>query len=222
MRWSRAMPHAPWALWPRGPVLRSLLVNTLSHADPYVRIYAAEALASIGPQADAAAKDLARALSDPVPGVRWAAVRPWRHRPAAQLAVPQLIEALKDEFLYVRICAAEALGSIGPKAQIAREALIASANDPAFRDQAEWALNRIAGIEPGKPVVSPNLPSLQSCSNPRRRCLKRAILPLTGTRPRGGTSSGASSWETKCMAVPWLPATWSMGHRQYPAHQPCL
>jgi len=135
------------------------LVNTLSHADPYVRIYAAEALASIGPQADAAAKDLARALSDPVPGVRWAAGEALAGiGPAAQLAVPQLIEALKDEFLYVRICAAEALGSIGPKAQIAREALIASANDPAFRDQAEWALNRIAGIEPGKPVVSPNLP----------------------------------------------------------------
>src|SRR4029453_7191028 len=69
-----------------------------------------------------------------------------------------LIEALKDEFLYVRICAAEALGSIGPKAQTAREALIASANEPALRDQAEWALNRIAGIESGKPVVSPDLP----------------------------------------------------------------
>jgi 4'-phosphopantetheinyl transferase EntD len=37
--------------------------------------------------------------------------------------VPQLIAALKDEFLYVRICAAGALGSIGPKAQAALEAL---------------------------------------------------------------------------------------------------
>jgi outer membrane protein assembly factor BamB len=72
--------------------------------------------------------------------------------------VPQLIEALKDEFLYVRICAAEALGSMGPKAHTAREALLASANEPALREQAEWALNRIAGIESGKPVVAPNFP----------------------------------------------------------------
>jgi HEAT repeat protein len=40
------------------------LVNTLAHEDPYVRIYAAEALASIGPKASAATKDLARALND--------------------------------------------------------------------------------------------------------------------------------------------------------------
>jgi HEAT repeat protein len=57
--------------------------------------------------------------------------------------VPQLIGALNDEFLYVRICAAGALGSIGPKAQQAREALRAFANDPTMRHEAEWALNRI-------------------------------------------------------------------------------
>src|SRR5207344_326933 len=124
-----------------------------------VRIYAAEALASIGPKAGAMTRDLARALGDPIPGVRWAAGEALAGiGPAAQPAVPQLIEALKDEFLYVRICAAGALGSIGPKAQTAREALIASANDPALREQAEWALNRIAGIEAGKPVVAPNVP----------------------------------------------------------------
>ena len=61
--------------------------------------------------------------------------------------MPQLIEALKDDFLYVRIFAAGALGSIGPKAQLAREALVAAANDPALRDEAEWALSRIAGVK---------------------------------------------------------------------------
>src|SRR5262245_32666011 len=135
------------------------LVMSLSHEDAYVRIYAAEALASIGPKAGAAAKDLARALGDPIPGVRWAAGEALTGiGPDAQLAVPQLIEALKDEFLYVRICAAGALGSIGPKAQAAREALLAAANEPALHDQAEWALNRIAGIESREPVVSPQLP----------------------------------------------------------------
>jgi len=122
------------------------LVNTLSHEDPYVRVYAAEGLASIGPSAASATNVLARALGDPIPGVRWAACEALASiGPAAQSAVPQLIEALEDEFLYVRIFAAGALGSIGPKAQSAREALRAAADDPALRDEAEWALSRIAG-----------------------------------------------------------------------------
>ncbi|HEX5882939.1 MAG TPA: PQQ-binding-like beta-propeller repeat protein, partial [Pyrinomonadaceae bacterium] len=137
------------------------LVKALSHEEPHVRIYAAEALANIGPKASAATNELARALRDPIPGVRWAAGEALAGiGPAAHSAVPQLIEALKDEFLYVRICAVEALGSIGPKAQAARDALRASANEPALRNQAEWALNRISGIETGKTVVSPTVSGL--------------------------------------------------------------
>jgi len=123
------------------------LVKTLSHKDEYTRVYAAEALASIGPLAAAATKDLAAALADPIPGVRWAACEALGSiGPAAYPAVPHLIAALKDEFLYVRMFAAGALGSIGPKAQAAREALKAAAKDPALRHEAEWALNRIAGV----------------------------------------------------------------------------
>ena len=137
------------------PSVRAL-VGALSHEDPHVRIYAAEALASIGPSAGAATENLARAVGDPIPGVRWAACEALASiGPAAQSAVPQLIDALTDEFLYVRIFAAGALGSIGPKAHTAREALREAANDPALRDEAEWALNRIAGVEPGEPVASP-------------------------------------------------------------------
>ena len=135
------------------------LVKTFSHEDSYVRIYVAEALASIGPTAGVATNDLARGLSDPIPGVRWAACEALASLgPAAESAVPQLIEALTDEFLYVRIFAAGALGSIGPKARTAREALRAAADDPALRDEAEWALNRIAGVEPGEPVAPRLLP----------------------------------------------------------------
>ena len=137
----------------------SALVTTLSHRNPYVRVYAAEALASVGPMAGVATKDLAAALGDPIPGVRWAAAEALASiGPAAISAVPQLIEALQDEFLYVRICAAGALGSFGPKAQMAREALRAAANDPALRDEAEWALNRIAGVDSREPIVSPVVP----------------------------------------------------------------
>ena len=144
------------------------LVNTLSHEDPYVRIYAAEALASIGPKAGAATKDLARSLRDPVPGVRWAACEALASiGPGAESAVPQLIEALKDEFLYVRIFAAGALGSIGPKAQAAREALRAATKDPTLRDEAEWALNRIAGVESGELVVSRPVPASSVSPQPQ-------------------------------------------------------
>ena len=147
------------ALGPSASPSVRALIKALSHDEPHVRIYAAEALASIGPNAGTATKDLARALNDPIPGVRWAAAEALAGvGPAAHSAVPQLIEALKDEFLYVRICAVEALGSIGPKARTAREALKASANDPALRHQVEWALNRIAGIESGKPSISTNVP----------------------------------------------------------------
>ncbi len=142
-----------------GPSVAAL-VTTLSHEDPYVRVYAAEALASVGPKADIATRDLAAALSDPAPGVRWAAAEALASiGPAAHAAVPQLIDALQDEFLYVRIFAAGALGSLGPKAQMAREALKLAANDPALRDEAEWALSRIAGVESRAPVVSPVLPA---------------------------------------------------------------
>src|SRR4029453_8624555 len=136
------------------------LVKALSHEEPRVRLYAAEALASIGPKAAAATNDLAGALDDPIPGVRWAAGEALASiGPAAQPAVPQLIEALKDEFLYVRICAAGALGSLGPKARTAREVLRAAADDPTMRYEAEWALDRIAGVEHGEPVISPVVPA---------------------------------------------------------------
>ncbi len=134
------------ALGKRASASVGALVDTLSHEDPYVRIYAAEALASIGPTAARATGALAEALSDPIPGVRWAACEALASiGPAAQSAVPQLIEALDDEFLYVRIFATGALGSIGPTAQSAREALTTAANDPRLRDEATWALSRIAG-----------------------------------------------------------------------------
>jgi len=136
------------------------LVTTLSHDEPYVRIYAAEALASIGPSAARATKALAEALGDPVPGVRWAACEALASiGPAAQSAVPQLTAALGDEFVYVRIFAAGALGNLGPKARSARETLQAAANDPRVRDEAEWALRRIAGVEAKVPVPSPIVPT---------------------------------------------------------------
>ena len=145
IRWSRAMPRAPWVR-ARGPALRST---------PWPRLFRTRIHTFASMQ---------RKRWRPLVRARPRRHLPWQKRsaipflafdgrrealgsigPAAQSAVPRLIEALKDEFLYVRIFAAGALGSIGPKAQSAREALKAAANDPAMRHEAEWALNRIAG-----------------------------------------------------------------------------
>jgi outer membrane protein assembly factor BamB/HEAT repeat protein len=160
------------------PSVRAL-VQALSHEDPHVRIYAAEALASIGPNAAAATEDLARAVGDPIPGVRWAACEALASiGPAAHSAVPQLIEALTDEFLYVRIFAAGALGGIGPKAQTAREALREAANDPTLRNEAEWALNRIAGVESGKPVVPTRKPAPSVAPQPQTTVTQTGNPPV--------------------------------------------
>jgi HEAT repeat protein/outer membrane protein assembly factor BamB len=164
------------------------LVRTLTHEDAYVRVYAAEALASIGPMAAAATNDLARALSDPVPGVRWAACEALGSiGPAAHPAVPQLIEALEDEFLYVRMFAAGALGSIGPKAQAAREALrAAAAGDLTLRQEAEWALNRIAGVQSAAPVVSPLVSAFAVASEPPAPTMARPGNPPIDWDPTTG------------------------------------
>ncbi len=160
------------------PSVRAL-ITTLSHEDPYVRVYAAEALASIGPKASAATNDLARAVGDPIPGVRWAACEALGSiGPAAQSAVPQLIEALKDEFLYVRIFAAGALGNIGTKARTAMEALRVAAKDPTLRDEAEWALNRIAGVESGKPVASSLVPAPSVALQPKTTVAQEGNPPI--------------------------------------------
>src|SRR5688572_9504513 len=167
------------ALGPKASPSVRALVTTLSHEDPYVRVYAAEALASVGPKADVATKDLAGALGDPAPGVRWAAAEALASiGPAAHAAVPQLIEALKDEFLYVRICAAGALGSLGPKAQMASEALRLAANDPALRDEAEWALNRIAGVESRGPAVSSIVPVPSVAPSPETTVAETGNPPI--------------------------------------------
>ncbi len=160
---ARDAARALGALGQRAGPSVSALIKALLHEEPHVRIYAAEALASIGPEAAKATKDLARAVGDPIPGVRWAACEALASiGPAAHLAVPQLVKALRDDFLYVRICAAGALGSIGPKTRMAQEALRDAAADPTLRNEAEWALNRIAGIEPASQSVLPLGPAVSA------------------------------------------------------------
>ncbi|HEY7118803.1 MAG TPA: PQQ-binding-like beta-propeller repeat protein [Tepidisphaeraceae bacterium] len=145
---ARDAARALGALGERAAVSVGPLIEALSHGDAHVRLYAAEALASVGPRAaPAATAALAARLRDPVPGVRWAACEGLGGIGAAAVsAVPQLVEALADDTLYVRICAAGALGSIGPGAKGALGTLREAAKDPALRAEAEWAIDRIAGV----------------------------------------------------------------------------
>jgi outer membrane protein assembly factor BamB len=155
------------------------LVAALSHEEPHVRLYAAEALAAIGPKAAKATKDLAKSLGDPIPGVRWAACEALASiGPAAQPAVPQLIEALKDEFLFVRICAAGALGSVGPGARMALKALSVVAEDPTLHSQAEWALNRIAGVESAEGAIVPPVPATLAAPQPQTTIAQTGNPPV--------------------------------------------
>lgn len=198
------------------PSVRAL-IEALSHENEYVRIYAAEALASIGPKAARATKALSEALRDPIPGVRWAACEALSSiGPAAQSAVPQLVEALGDEFLYVRIFAAGALGSIGPKAQSARDALTrAAADDPAMRDEAEWALGRITRVKP-KPSSSPAARVSSVVPPVHATAIHAGNPPVDWDTTTGATSPGASRWETRRTVVQWCPAAWSTWGRTTP------
>jgi len=89
-----------------------------------------------------------------VEGVRWAACEALAAiGPPAAPAVSRLIDAMKDECLFVRICAVGALGHIGAKAAEAVVPLRAAASDPALRAEAVWALERITGAAPKLPFV---------------------------------------------------------------------
>lgn len=156
------MQHGHWARWVPWPHHQVPdLVNALSQHDDHLRIYAAEALASIGPAGAAATPTLAKALHDPVAGVRWAACEALAAMgPPAAPAVPRLIAALKDEFLFVRICAAGALGNIGVKAAAAVDPLRAAAAELTMRDEALWALARITGTASQLPSAQPDAAAL--------------------------------------------------------------
>jgi HEAT repeat protein len=151
------------------------LVKTLSHEDPMSassrrRLWRPSVRRRRGHERSRTSDRRCRS------GVRWAACEALAGiGPAAASAVPQLILALEDEFLYVRIFAAGALGSIGPKASPALEALKTAAQDPAVRSEAEWAMSRIAGVESGAPVVSPPLSASAVAPRPHTTAAARVI-----------------------------------------------
>src|ERR1043166_9930771 len=101
----------------RGPLSRGKSVIDWRHAlqdsSIELRREAAEALGELGPDAKAAAPDLAAALKDKDDGVRIkAAAALWSIGSAGATAVPDLIAALQDKRAEVRLGAAGALGAM--------------------------------------------------------------------------------------------------------------
>src|SRR4030095_16690282 len=81
--------------------------------------------------------------------------------------------------------AAGALGSIGPKAQSARDALRAAASDAKLREEAEWALSRITGVKAEEPVASPVVPAPSVAPQLRTTVVQTGNPPIDWDKTTG-------------------------------------
>ncbi len=128
------------------------LAEMLRSGTPAERIAAANTLWGMGARAQAATRDLAAALADTDPALRAAVAMTLENMgPAAEAAVPSLAKALGDHEARVRQAAVKALGAIGPAARAALPALTRALRRGTW-PEAEEAVRRIRGLEPGTPV----------------------------------------------------------------------
>lgn len=128
------------------------LTEMLRSGTPAERITAANTLWGMGGRARAAAGDLAVALADADPALRVAAAMALENMGTAAVdAVPALAKALSDHEPGVRQAAVKALGAIGPEARAALPTLIRALRRTSW-PEAEEAVRRIRGVDPGAPV----------------------------------------------------------------------
>jgi HEAT repeat protein len=128
------------------------LAGMLRSGTPAERIAAANTLWGMGSRAQAAVPGLAAALADPDPALRVAAAMALENMGrAAEAAVPSLAKALGDREARVRQAVVKALGAIGPAARAALPTLTRALRRGAW-PEAEEAVRRIRGLEPGAPV----------------------------------------------------------------------
>ena len=128
------------------------LAEMLRSGTPAERIAVANTLWGMGGRARAAAGDLAGALADPDPALRVAAAMALQNMGAAAVdAVPALTKALSDREPGVRQAAVKALGAIGPEAHAALPTLTRALRRGSW-PEAEEAVRRIRGLDPGAPV----------------------------------------------------------------------
>jgi HEAT repeat protein len=137
------------SLGPRAKAFVPTLCEILRNPGRSARISAAERLAAIGPEAQGAVPSLIQALGrrnpvfsadEDVPGKAAGALSR-----IGAVAVPALVQALKDEDSLVRAGAADALGRIGSRAASAVPALVEALRDERMivRASAAMALKRM-------------------------------------------------------------------------------
>jgi HEAT repeat protein len=125
------------------PELLRILKND---SDAKVRTEAARALGKIGERAGAASRDLEIVMGDPSSGDALRGEAAWalaRVGPLAPGTAAALRAAARDHSGYVAVRAAEALWKVSGEASRSALALASRLDDPAVRDAAAQALNRI-------------------------------------------------------------------------------
>jgi HEAT repeat protein len=134
------------------------LVKALTDEDTSARLEAAETLGLIGPPAAAALPKLLKLTepdADPLHRVA-AAKAVARIDPKNPMALPLLIEALKDKTGKVRKLAAEALSDLGPESQSALATRVKAAKDA--DPTVSWAaIDALGQIGPGAEAAVPTL-----------------------------------------------------------------
>jgi HEAT repeat protein len=128
------------------------LAEMLRSGTPAERVAAVNTLWGMGPRARAAVPDLVATLADPDPALRVAAAMALENMgDTAAPATQALAKAITDRDLRVRQAAVKALGAIGPPAAAAVPALTRVLRRGSW-PEAEEAIRRIRGLQPGAPI----------------------------------------------------------------------
>jgi HEAT repeat protein len=134
------------ALWVVGAPAVPEIIKALDHPNPEVRCKAAQALGAIGISADSSVPTLIKRIHDNEPLVRKHAIEAvTKMGTRAKQAVDALVAVVQSSTdVELRVCAARALGDIGPDAYAAVSVLNVVAREPdPLRTAALTALNRI-------------------------------------------------------------------------------
>jgi HEAT repeat protein len=151
--------HARLLLITLGEPAVPAVTELLRSGTPAERVAAVNVLWGMGERGRAAVPDLVVAMADPDPALRAASAMALENMGAvAEPAVPALAKALGDRVPSVRQAAVKALGAIGPAARAALPALTRALRRGSW-PEAEEAVRRIRGLQPGTPIeLDPDVP----------------------------------------------------------------
>jgi hypothetical protein len=164
-------------LGPKATNAVSALTYALQDNNPEVRRMAATALGAV--QVESASPALGAALSDPVAGVRQAAIKALAQTSELTNGVLQIAGTLKDPDVGVRVEAARALKNFGPKAKDVIPALIEALHD-ADQDVVLFAAQALGRIGPDARKAAPELQAVLKKAGPEcETTLRWALKQVT-------------------------------------------